>query len=221
MTLDAPRLTAADLHDVPGTAPVTHSETAFTGAVWDVRRDRVRLGEDEVVREYVAHTGAVAVLAVREDRGEPEVFLVRQYRHPVGAQDWEIPAGLLDVEGEDPVLAAQRELAEEADLRAGSWERLTAFTPSPGGLDEVITVYLATDLTDVPAEERFDREAEEAGMSCGWVALSEAVAAVLGGKVRNAPMMLSVLAYAARLRGADPEELGARGEALGPPAGSP
>lgn len=197
MTLDAPRLTAADLHDLHGSAPVTSSETAFAGAVWDVRRDRVRLGGHEVVREYVAHTGAVAVLAVREDRGRPEIFLIRQYRHPVGAEDWEIPAGLLDVEGEDPLVAAQRELAEEGDLRAERWEPLTEFTTSPGGLDEVIRVYLATGLSDVPPGERFEREGEEAGMPCGWVPLPEAVRAVLGGRVRNAPMMLAVLAYAA------------------------
>lgn len=198
MSLDAPRLSAADLHDLPAAAPVVRSETVFEGRVWDVRRDTVRLEASEVVREYVAHTGAVAVLALREDRGAPEVFLIRQYRHPVRAHDWEIPAGLLDVEGEDPLVAAQRELAEEADLVAGTWEQLLALTSSPGGLDEVITVYVATDLSDVPEERRHRREDEEAGMPCGWVALPEAVAAVLGGQVRNAPMMLAVLALHAR-----------------------
>lgn len=200
MSLDAPRLTATDLRDLHERAPVQASETPFEGRVWDVRRETFRLGEDDLVREYVAHTGAVAILAVREDRGGPEIFLVRQYRHPVGAHDWEIPAGLLDVEGEDPLLAAQRELAEEGDLVAGTWSELIAFTPSPGGLDEVITVYLASDLTNVPVGERHEREHEEAGMTCGWVSLEDAVAAVLGGQVRNAPMMLSVLAYAARGR---------------------
>lgn len=201
MTLDAPRLGAADLRDEHGSAPVSSSQTVFSGAVWDVRRDRLRLDGQEVAREYVAHPGAVAILAVREDRGEPEIFLVQQYRHPVGARDWEIPAGLLDVEGEDPVLAAQRELAEEGDLRAERWEELLAFTTSPGGLDEVIRVYLATGLSDVPPGQRHQREHEEAGMPCGWVPLPQAVAAVLGGAVRNAPMMLSVLAYDARRRG--------------------
>lgn len=198
MSLQAPRLTPADLRDLRQRARVVASATPFRGRVWDVRRDTFRIGGEEVVREYVAHTGAVAVLAVREDRGEPEIFLVRQYRHPVGAHDWEIPAGLLDVEGEEPLVAAQRELAEEADLVAGTWAELIAFTPSPGGLDEVIRVFVATDLTDVPAADRHQREHEEAGMPCGWVSLSDAVAAVLGGQVRNAPMMLSVLAYAAR-----------------------
>jgi ADP-ribose pyrophosphatase len=198
MSMDAPRLSAADLTDHHGSAPVTESRRVFEGRVWDVRRDTVRLGETDVVREYVAHTGAVAILALREDRGEPELFVVRQYRHPVGAEDWEIPAGLLDVEGEDPLAAARRELAEEADLVAGTWEELITFTPSPGGLDEVITVYLATDLGDVPPGERHEREHEEAGMPSGWVSLRDAVAAVLGGQVSNGPMMLSVLALHAR-----------------------
>ncbi|SOC54654.1 NUDIX domain-containing protein [Ornithinimicrobium cerasi] len=198
MSLDAPRLPAAELRDLPGRADVVASETVFGGRVWDVRRDTLRLGEGQVVREYVAHTGAVAILALREDRGVPEIFLIRQYRHPVAAEDWEIPAGLLDVPGEDPVLAAQRELAEEADLVAADWEELVSFTPSPGGLDEVITVYLATGLTDVPHADRHEREHEEAGMPCGWVSLEDAVSAALGGQVRNGPMMLAVLALHAR-----------------------
>ena len=194
MSLDAPRLTAADLHDRHERAPVLATETAFRGRVWDVRRDLVDLDGTQVTRDYVEHTGAVAVVALRTDRGVPEVFLVQQYRHPIGTHDWEIPAGLLDVAGEDPVDAARRELAEEADLVAGSWELLTTFTPSPGGLDEVITVYLATDLSDVPADERHEREDEEAGMRSGWVPLPVAVDAVLAGQVRNGPMMLAVLA---------------------------
>lgn len=200
MSLDAPRLTADALRDLHERAPVVGSQTVFEGAVWDVRRDRLDLGGTEVAREYVAHTGAVAVVALRTDRGVPEIFLIRQYRHPIGAHDWEIPAGLLDVEGEDPLVAAARELAEEADLVASTWELLTSFTPSPGGLDEVITVYLATGLSDVPPGERFRREHEEAGMPCGWVSLPEAVRAVLGGQVRNAPMMLAVLTLDQRLR---------------------
>ena len=64
MSLDAPRLPAAELRDLPGRADVVASETVFGGRVWDVRRDTLRLGEGQVVREYVAHTGAVAILAV-------------------------------------------------------------------------------------------------------------------------------------------------------------
>lgn len=199
MALGAPRLGLTDVVDVLGRKPVTHSEVALRGRVWDVRRDTVDLGEaGSVVREYVAHPGAVAVLAVREDRGEPEILLIRQYRHPAGAEDWELPAGLLDVPGEDPVEAARRELLEEADLVAGSWELLLRCTTSPGGLDEVITIFVASELADVPEAERHRREGEELGMPTGWVPLSVAVQAVLGGQVRNAPMMLGVLALAAR-----------------------
>ncbi|MGO0578143.1 NUDIX domain-containing protein [Ornithinimicrobium panacihumi] len=200
MSLEAPRLGADDLHDRVDRARVLATETAFEGRVWDVRRDTVDLGHATVVREYVAHTGAVAVVALREDRGEPEIFLIQQYRHPIGTHDWEIPAGLLDVEGEDPVVSAQRELAEEADLVAEHWELLLAHTPSPGGLDETITVHLATGLRDVAEDARHEREDEEAGMPCGWVPLSVAVDAVLGGQVRNGPMMLAVLALDARRR---------------------
>ena len=199
MTLGAGRLTRSELVDLPGPRPVRRSEVAVHGAVWDVLRDEVELEDGLATREYVHHTGAVAVLAVREDRGEPELFVIRQYRHPIGTEDWEIPAGLLDVEGEPPVEAARRELAEEADLRAEHWEPLVSFTPSPGGLDETIHVFVATGLSDVPQADRHAREGEEAGMPCGWVTLSDAVAAVLGGQVRNGPLMLSVLALARRL----------------------
>ncbi|WP_022924125.1 NUDIX domain-containing protein [Serinicoccus marinus] len=199
MTLDAPRLGPDELRDRPGRRAVRRSEVAMRGAVWNVHRDEVELDDGPATREYVHHTGAVAVLAVREDRGAPEIFVIRQYRHPIGTEDWEIPAGLLDVEGEPPEEAARRELAEEADLRAEHWEPLVSFTPSPGGLDETIHVFVATGLSDVPQAERHAREGEEAGMPCGWVTLSDAVAAVLGGQVRNGPLLLSVLALARRL----------------------
>lgn len=199
MSLDAPRLGRDELHDLPGRRPVLASEVVFEGAVWDVRQDRVDLGEGVVVtRDYIAHTGAVAVLALREARGEPEILVIRQYRHPVGAEDWELPAGLLDVEGEEPVAAARRELAEEADLQASVWEPLLSVTPSPGSLGETITVFVATGLSEVPEDERHVREHEEAGMPTAWVTLSDAVAAVLAGQVRNGPLMLSVLAFAAQ-----------------------
>ena len=204
MTLDAARLTAADLHDVEGRRPVVASEVSFSGRVWDVVSDHVDLGDAGVaVRDYVEHTGAVAVLAVREDRGEPEVLVIRQYRHAVGAEDWELPAGLLDVDGEPALEAARRELAEEADLHAMHWEELLAFTPSPGSLGERITVFVATGLSDVPEDDRHERQHEEAGMPVGWVSLSDAVSAILAGQVHNGPLMVALLAYAARLARAE------------------
>lgn len=194
MTLGAPRLNLVDLVDLVEPRPVPTSEVALRGRVWDVRRDTVDLGEaGTVTREYVDHPGAVAVLALREDRGLAEVLLIQQYRHPVGAFEWELPAGLLDVDGEPAVVAAARELAEEADLRAERWDLLADYVSSPGGLSEALRVFLARDLSDVPAAETFEREGEERGMPTGWVDLDVAVEAVLAGRIRNATVAIGLL----------------------------
>ncbi|MEO6942305.1 MAG: NUDIX hydrolase, partial [Terrimesophilobacter sp.] len=138
-------------------AEVTQSDRVFDGAVWDVVRERFRFGDGELVREFMVHPGAVAILAQdTEDR----VLLIKQYRHPIGYREWELPAGLLDVDGEAPLAAAQRELAEEADLVAGEWSQLCQFFSSPGGSSEVITVFLARSLSPTPSA--FSRYAEEA-----------------------------------------------------------
>jgi ADP-ribose pyrophosphatase len=202
MSLSAPRATADELVDRVAPAPVRASVLALSGRVWDVRRERVDLGEaGEVVREFVDHPGAVAVLALRQDRGVDEILLVQQYRHPVGAHEWELPAGLLDVAGEEPWVAAARELGEEADLRAGRWDLLADYVSSPGGLSEALRVYLARDLADVPHAELFTREGEEHGMPTRWVDLDVAVDAVLAGRVRNATVAIGVLsAHVARAR---------------------
>lgn len=196
MSLRAPRVFGADLSDRIEPRPVRHTEVILHGAVWDVRRDTVDLGAaaGEVVREYVEHTGAVAVLALRSDRGRDEVLLIQQYRHPVGVFEWEIPAGLLDVDGEPPAQAAARELGEEADLVAGEWSVLVDYVSSPGGNTEALRVYLATELSDVPDTERHEREGEEAGMPACWVDLDAVVDAVLAGRLRNSTAAIAVLA---------------------------
>lgn len=190
----------APLADVPGERPVLDSRVVHRGLVWDVVRETVELGPYRtVVREYVRHPGAVAVIALDEaDR----VLLLRQYRHPAGAELWEPPAGLLDVPGEDPVAAARRELAEEADLTATRWWVLTDYLTTPGGSDEALRVYLARGLAEVPHAERHRREDEEADMEPVWVPLDDAVTAVLAGRVRNPSTAVGVLAAAAaRARG--------------------
>ena len=186
--------------DVGAPRPVTGRVLLHEGMVWDVVRDTIDLGDAGTVRrEYVRHPGAIAVLALDEaDR----VLLLRQYRHPVGRELWEPPAGLLDVEGEDLVAAAARELAEEADLVAGSWWHLLDYFTSPGGSDERIRLFVARDLSAVPDAERHVREAEEQGIVPEWVALDDAVAAVLGGRLGNPSTVVGVLAVAAaRARG--------------------
>jgi ADP-ribose pyrophosphatase len=171
---------------------VLRRETVYEGLVWDVVRDTVDLGEGGVVqREYVQHTGAVAILALDEDG---RVLMIEQYRHPVGMTLWELPAGLLDVKGEDPLDAAKRELAEEADLRAERWDVLADWFNSPGGMTEALRLYLARGLSPVPEAERHEREAEEKGMVTRWVPLDEAREAVLGGALHNPAAVVGVLA---------------------------
>nr|WP_040399864.1 NUDIX hydrolase [Cellulomonas massiliensis] len=181
------------LQDVPTERPVLRHDVLHHGLVWDVVSDVVDLGDSQVVREYVDHTGAVAVIALDED---DRVLLLSQYRHPVRAVLWEPPAGLLDVEGEDPAAAAARELAEEADLRAGAWWRLVELNTTPGGSTERIVVFLARDLSPVPDEHRFSREDEEAAMVPRWVPLDEAVEAVLDGRLHSPTTVTGVLAAA-------------------------
>ncbi|MDQ1129021.1 NUDIX hydrolase [Microbacterium sp. SORGH_AS_0888] len=188
----------AELRDEPFTPEVVSSELVYAGRVWDVRSDTVRYGDGEIVRDYVDHPGAVAVVAVDE---QGRVLLIQQYRHPIRHRNWEVPAGLLDVPGERPVQAAQRELAEEADLAASRWDDLVSIFTTPGGNDEVIHLFLARDLR--PVGETFAREEEEADIRMEWVPLSEAVEAVLAGRMHNGILAVGVLAAAERLRRED------------------
>lgn len=197
---DRPQLDTDGLRDSLAPRPVLESRTLHTGHVFDLVTERVDLGAAGVVeREFVRHPGAVGVLALDEaDR----VLMVRQYRHPVRHDLWEIPAGLLDVPGEDPSVAAARELAEEADLRAATWHVLVDWYNSPGGMDEAIRVFLARDLSPVPHHELHDREHEELDMPSAWVPLDSALDAVLAGTVHNPTAVVGVLAaHAARARG--------------------
>lgn len=185
------------LADEAHSVEVLESEVAFAGKVWDIRRERFAYGDSTLVREFVEHPGAVAVLAVDE---QSRVLLIQQYRHPIQSRDWELPAGLLDVEGEDPLEAARRELAEEADLAAEHWEPLVTLHTTPGGSDEVVPIYLASRLS--PAAEVYAREAEELDIVLRWTPLDEAVEAVLAGRLRNGILVAAVLAaHARRTRG--------------------
>lgn len=186
---------ASEIRDEPFEPEVVSSDVVYKGWVWDVRSDRVAYGEGEIVREYVDHTGAVAVLALDDDG---RVLLIQQYRHPIRHRDWELPAGLLDIEGEDPMVAAQRELAEEADLVARDWQLLVSTWTTPGGNSELIRIYLATGIEPAPAA--YAREDEEADIKVEWVPLSDAVDAVLEGRLRNGILSLGVLAAERRQR---------------------
>jgi len=202
MSLNAPVLRGADLADRLVRLPVAETEIVFAGKVWDVRRDSVDLGEAGAVsREYVDHPGAVSIVALRQVSGADQLLLIQQYRHPVGAFEWELPAGLLDVAGEQPWLGAARELHEEADLIARSWNVLIDYFGSPGGISEALRIFLARDLADVDHDERFSRQGEERGMPVCWVDLDEAHEAVLRGQLHNPSAVIGILtAHASRAR---------------------
>ncbi|MGO1257233.1 MAG: NUDIX domain-containing protein [Microbacterium gubbeenense] len=185
----------SDIRDEPFEVDVRKSETVYNGYVWDVREDTFQYGPTTLVRHYLDHTGAVAVVAVDDD---DRVLLIQQYRHPIGQRDWEIPAGLLDIEGEDPVDAAARELKEEADAEAENWTELGSFALSPGGSNEVIRIYLATGVR--MRESEYHRVEEEADIRAEWVPLADAVRAISEGRIHNAAMTIGIL-LAARQRG--------------------
>ena len=187
----------SQLRDEPVDLPIVSSDVVFDGKVWDVRRETFTLGDGDITREFMDHTGAVAVLALDD---EDRVCLIRQYRHPIKAREWELPAGLMDVSGEDALIGAQRELAEEVDLVAAEWNVLVDFQTSPGGSNEALRIYLARGLSD--ADEIFDRTEEEAELEKTWVSLEEIVDAVLARDVQNSILVIGALAaLAARERG--------------------
>ena len=188
--------------DQPSPHEVVASQVVWNGRIVDMVKDHVIVveGREPVVREYTRHPGAVAVVVMRGESGAEEILLERQYRHPVQASLWEIPAGLLDIPGEAPRVAAQRELAEEADLVAKRWDVLVDYFTSPGGSTEPLRIFLARDLR--AADEVFDREDEEATMEYAWVRLDDALTMVLDGRLHNPSAVIGVLAtHAARGRG--------------------
>ena len=187
------------LADAYGSVPATATETVFRGKIFDVVRESFALPSGEVTREFVAHAGAVAVVALDE---QDRVLLIRQYRHPVGVSEWELPAGLLDVAGESPLEAARRELAEETDLAADEWYALADHRSSPGFTDEALRTFLARGISEVPEADRHERVAEEADMPTRWAPLEDVVEAVLAGRLQNPTLVIGVLAaHAGRERG--------------------
>jgi 8-oxo-dGDP phosphatase len=168
--------------------------------VFTVVTDSVSMPGDLVSdRDYLLHPGAVGVVALDAD---DRVALIYQYRHPVRTRLWELPAGLLDVPGENLVVAAARELAEEVDLVARRWDLLTDVHVSPGCSNEVIRLYLARELSSVPPDQRHTRDAEEAELQLRWFDLDQAVEMVLAGEISNAACVTGVLAaQASRSKG--------------------
>jgi 8-oxo-dGTP pyrophosphatase MutT (NUDIX family) len=193
----------AVLRDQPVERTVLSSTVRFEGAIWSVVTDRVDLGTDGdsvVSRDWVKHTGAVAVIALDDD---DRVLLVEQYRHPVRALCWEAPAGLRDVPGEPLLTTAKRELLEETGHAAGRWFELVRIHNTPGGSDEDLTILLARDLALAPDAALHLREAEEQDMRVAWAPFDVVVANVLAGHLTNPSLVTGILAAAVHRAPAD------------------
>jgi 8-oxo-dGTP pyrophosphatase MutT (NUDIX family) len=183
----------------------TSSETLHTGKIFALRIDHVRMpGGKIVTREVVEHYGAVAIVAMDDDGRIPMVY---QYRHPIGRRLWELPAGLLDINGEAPHLTAARELREEVGLHAQNWQVLVDLDSTPGFSDESVRVYLATGLTQVGRPEAHD---EEADMTVQWYPIAEAVQRIFSGEIVNSLAVGGILAaYAVSNGVAEPRSVDA------------
>jgi len=184
------------VEDSPESWAVESSRDLYRGD-WLValRADVVRrpgvADEPAFERWVLEHPGAVVVLAVDD---EERVCCLRQYRHAAQGRFVELPAGLRDAGGEDPLETARRELREEVELEAELWRQLLDLYPSAGITAERQVVYLARGLRHADRGD-FALEHEEADMERVWVPVDDLVDAVLAGRVSESPISAAVLAY--------------------------
>ncbi len=168
------------------------------GWVVALRADQVQRpghpDEEPFRRLVVEHPGAAVVLAVDDD---DRVLCLRQYRHPARTRFVEVPAGLVDVAGEDPLDVARRELREEAGYAAERWTHLASTWASPGISAERHHLYLARGLREVDRSD-FVLEHEEAEMEVFWAPFDDLVAGCLAGRLTDAPLVTAVLLAQAR-----------------------
>ncbi|MDR0837557.1 MAG: NUDIX hydrolase [Propionibacteriaceae bacterium] len=179
------------MRDVREHWPITSHQVLAENRFAAFVEDKFTAPDGELLRrQYLLHPGSVAILALDE---QGRVAVIDQYRHPVATRTVELPAGLLDIAGEDPLAAAQRELAEEARLAADNWRVLVDFYSSPGISQETARIYLAWGLRQVPLPEGFVVEGEEAHMSLAWLPLAELLAGINAGELENPAMILGCL----------------------------
>jgi ADP-ribose pyrophosphatase len=168
-----------------GRARVRASRRIYEGKVLSLDVDDVEEpGGVRASREVVRHRGSVAVLPVHDDG---RLVLVRQYRYPVDALVWELPAGRLDP-GESPEQAARRELEEEVGLRPRRLQRLTVFFTTPGFCDETMHLFRGTRLTTVAARPEADERIEARAFT-----LTQARAMIRRGEIREGKTLVALL----------------------------
>jgi len=169
-------------------ARVLSSHEVYRGPAFWVTTDHVLEPSGvQVRRDIVRHTGSVVILAVDETGPEPQVLLVRQYRHAAQQYLWELCAGRID-EGENELVAAKRELLEETGFRAKRWERILRFYASPGFVAETMAIYRARDLRPGVAHPEEDEVIE-----LRFFPLSKALQMVTSGTIKDAKTMTAIL----------------------------
>jgi ADP-ribose pyrophosphatase len=192
------------IEDRPAHWPVLGGADLARGGITVYRRERVRMEDGtEADREYTLHPGAVGAIVYDEERDL--VLSLCQYRHPVRRLLWELPAGLLDAEGESPLEAAQRELFEEAHLTARTWNVLADYYNTAGSSNEAMRVFLARGIALAEGDE-FERQGEEKTMRPAWLSRVRLTEAVFAGKVTSGAMVVGTLALATAL--AHPDRFG-------------
>lgn len=165
----------------------------FRGRVLTLNLEQVRLPNGRVAELEIAHhPGGAAVVALD---AEGRTCLLRQFRHAAGGWIDELPAGKLD-NREPPIDCARRELAEEAGMTAGRWDKLGEYFSSPGVFTEVIHLFLARDLAPTPA-----RPEEHEVFEARWLPLDEAVTLAASGQLQDAKTLIGLLWARERLRG--------------------
>jgi len=169
-------------------ARIISSRTVYRGPVFTVSTDHVEEPNGvRARRDVIHHSGSVVVLAVDDSAATPRVLLERQYRHAASDYLWELPAGRIDP-GEHELKAAQRELLEETGYTATHWRRILKFYASPGFVAETMSVFLATGLQAGEAQPEEDEVIYKR-----MVPLPAAVRMVMGGTIRDAKTISSVL----------------------------
>jgi ADP-ribose pyrophosphatase len=152
--------------------------------------DKVRLPNGhETERNIVKHPGAVAIVAVHENK----MILLRQYRYATEQYILEIPAGTLEP-GEDPFQCAVRELQEETGYAASAWSRLFQSYMVPGYSNEILHFYLAEGLTPVQANPEEDEDIE-----VNLVPIEEVLTMIENNEIEDAKTMLGALTYLTRV----------------------
>ncbi|MFZ1134469.1 MAG: NUDIX hydrolase [Candidatus Korobacteraceae bacterium] len=164
------------------------SKIVFRGRVFEITRDRVREPNGvTAVREVIRHSGSVVVLAVDDSAEEPRVLMETQYRYAAQSYMFELPAGRIDP-GEDAFTAGKRELREETGYTARRWKRALFFYPSPGFLEETMTVFLAQGLKPGIAQPESDERIEHR-----LIPLSEVLRQIMSSRIRDGKTIASVL----------------------------